>query len=520
MTILDFFDRAVARSPDKQAVVTYSSSGVSRLTYGELEQHVSSIAGNLARLGLGRGSVISYQLPNWWEAIALHLAAVHIGAVSNPLMPFLRERDLRFMLELAETDLLVVPKTFRGFDHEAMAASLKTAVRGLQHVRVVGGGGSEAFEHLLSGPAPASGRATIGDEDIIQYLFTSGTTGEPKCVTHTSRSLLNMVGHAADRLSMSERDIIFMAMPLSHQGGFLAGFLLPVSTGATSVLQDQWEVGAAVDIFASERVTMTLGATPFLADMVDRVSASGTVLPDLRVFLTAGAPIPRALIQRARAAFGARIIPSWGMSENGFVTMATLDSPDDKIFNTDGCAIPGMEVRIADEDGTTLAADEEGRLLVRGPSQFSGYLKRPELSRLEPGDWFDTGDLARMDDDGYIRITGRTKDLVIRGGENIPVIEIEQSLHRHPSISEVAIVGMPDDRLGERVCAFVVTREGASIALAEAIKHLKESEVPKSYWPEHLVCIGEMPRTPTGKIQKFVLRDQAKEISNRLREAI
>lgn len=512
-TLLDFFERAVTQMPNKVAVTTYASGNRSSLTYAEIAAHVDAIAGNLLAMGLGQGSVVSYQLPNWWQAIALHLAALKIGAVSNPLMPFLRERDLQFMLSLADTDLFVTPAVFRGFDHQQMARRLLAAVPTLKHIRIVGGDPGIAFEEMLLEPPCTASRAHVGREDIVQYLFTSGTTGEPKCVIHTSRSLLTMMEQTAETLHLSDGEVVFMAMPLSHQGGFITAIVLPIMLGATTVLQDRWQPLEAVRIFTAERVTMTLGATPFLSDITDIVEETGERPADLRIFITSGAAIPRSLIRRAKVALRCHLIPSWGMSECGFSTMAKIDSTEEKICTTDGCALPLMEVRVVDDQSLKVPLESEGRLQVRGPNLFSSYLKRPELSALEPGGWFDTGDLARMDEDGYIRITGRTKDIVIRGGENIPVVEIEQVMYRHPSVLEFAVVGMPDERLGERLCAFAVLRPNCTLSLAEMTRYLADQSMAKSYWPEHLVCVEAMPRTQTGKIQKFILRDQAKLIA-------
>lgn len=513
--LLDYFDCAASRNPKKTAVVTYGSNGQTRLTYADLANYVECVAGSFHRLGLAKGSVISYQLPNWWQAIVIHLAALRIGAVSNPIMPFLRERDLSFMLALAETDIFITPKNFRGFNHQDMAKRLYRKLSGLQHIIVIDGDEEISFDRLLKEPSIAAPKTSLDQEDIVQYLFTSGTTGEPKCVTHSSRSLMAMVQQAAQRLEMSDSDVVFMAMPLSHQGGFITGIVLPIMLGATSILQEIWDPNRAVEIFATEGVTMTLGATPFLFDITDTVEQSGELLPDLRIFLTAGAAIPRNLVARGQSALGCNIIPSWGMSENGFVTMAKLNSSEEKIISTDGCALPMMEVRVVDACNQKIPLGSEGHLQVRGPNLFSGYLKREDLSKLEPDGWFNTGDLARMDIDGYIKITGRTKDIVIRGGENIPVVEIEQVMFRHPAVQEFAIVGMPDDRLGERLCAFAVLRSGLALTIETMIEFLGAQGVTRSYWPEQLVCLDEMPRTPTGKIQKFILRHKAKEIAER-----
>ncbi|MCC0042650.1 MAG: AMP-binding protein, partial [Rhodobiaceae bacterium] len=278
-----------------------------------------------------------------------------------------------------------------------------------------------------------------------------------------------------------------------------------------AILQDIFTPQEMARQIKDEGATWTMGATPFLSDLTDYCIETGTSTPTLKVFVSAGAPIPRALVTRAQDTLKAAIISAWGMSENGAVTTAKLDDGEDKITGTDGCPLPGMEVRVVGPDGRALPPGAEGELHVRGCSNFVGYLKRPGLAQVTDEGWFDTGDIARIDEDGYIRIAGRSKDIIIRGGENIPVVEIENMLFQHPAVSVVAIVGYPDERLGERACAYVVANEGASLTLEEANAFLLEKHTAKQYLPERLEVVADLPRTPSGKIQKFKLRDMLRE---------
>ncbi|MGA0795551.1 MAG: AMP-binding enzyme, partial [Quisquiliibacterium sp.] len=220
--------------------------------------------------------------------------------------------------------------------------------------------------------------------------------------------------------------------------------------------------------------------------------------------------IPGPLVEQARAVLGTKIVSAWGMSENGAVTLIRLDDDDERAFTTDGLPLAGVELKIADHDGGALPTGTPGRLLVRACSNFGGYLKRPQWNNTDPDGWFDTGDLARLDDRGYVRITGRSKDVIIRGGENIPVVEIESLLYRHPAVAQVAIVAYPDERLGERACAVIVTKPGQQIDLPELVRYLKEQKVALQYVPERIEILDAMPSTPSGKIQKFKLRDMFK----------
>ena len=514
-TLLNHLARAVARSPDKTAIVACRSDigTETRLSYAQIDNLSIRLAAALHARGIGRGDVVSFQLPNWWEFSILHLACLKLGAISNPLMVIFRERELRFMLGLAESKLLVVPASFRSFDYAGMAANLREHLPNLAHVFVVGRDGPDGFTRLLEHPAPGTPFTPAdgpGPDEVIQLLYTSGTTGEPKGVMHSSNTMLSNLEYFAERLGLGVDDVIHMPSPLAHQLGFMYGIVLPIMLGGTAILQDIFAAPEMARQIRDEAASFTMGATPFLNDLTEHVAATGQATPSLRVFVSAGAPIPRALVAKARQTLGAAIVSAWGMSENGAVTTTRLDDGEEKATTTDGGPLPGMELRILGANSAVLPAGQEGQLQVRGCSNFVGYLKRPELNPNDPDGWFDTGDLARMDADGYIRIAGRSKDIIIRGGENIPVVEVEGLLFRHPAVAEVAIVGIPDARLGERACAFVRLREGASLSLPEVTAYLEGQRMARQYMPERLEIRAELPRTPSGKIQKFKLRDIAR----------
>jgi cyclohexanecarboxylate-CoA ligase len=520
--LLDHLDRSIAQAPDKTAIVDFNSmQGTGRrLSYREFGGLVDRIAVGLAELGIGKNDVVSCQLPNWWQFGALAFACWRIGAVINPMMPIFREREVKFMLDFAESKVFVVPREFRGFDHPAMVRGMRHELPHLQRLLVVGGSGEESFERLLVDTPWETRRDAQrlfaerrqSADDIIQLLYTSGTTGEPKGVMHTSNTILSNAHPFRERLRLSGQDVVLMSSPLAHQSGFIYGLLMPVVLQATVVLQDVWEPRRAAELIAAERVTFTFASTPFLADLTDAVGRGGCDVSSLRIFLAAGAPIPRVLVERASKTLGAAIVSAWGMTENGAVTTTKLGDPDEKAFFTDGCALPGMEVRVFGPDNKPLPAGAEGVLKVRGCSNFVGYLKRPQLYNHDAEGWFDTGDLARIDADGYVRITGRSKDIIIRGGENIPVVEIEGLMFRHPAVQAVAIVGMPDPRLGERACAFVVPKAGQQLSFEQMAQFLSDQKVARQYLPERLEVVAELPLTPSGKVQKFKLRELAKAL--------
>lgn len=517
-SIVDYLDDAIAAVPDKVAISAYevAGGGHTRLTYAELGGIVERIAGGLSELGIEPGDVVAYQLPNWWQFTALHLACARIGAVTNALMPIFRHRELRFMMSLAEARAVVVPAQFRGFDYPAMIAEIADDVPTLDHVFVLGGAGAQSFEaHFIDRDPDNSARFAgrqRGANEVTQLVYTSGTTGEPKAVMHTPNTLIGNIAPYIDRVGLGDGDVVLMASPMAHQTGFLYGLMMPIILQATAVLQDSWAPDVAASIIEQERVTFTMASTPFLADLTHTPALADHDVGSLRTFLTAGAPIPRSLVQQANENLGADIISCWGMTENGGVTATRRDDPPEKVFETDGAPIAGMEVRVIDEGGAIVAAGVEGRLQARGAASFVGYLKRPEAFDCDTDGWFETGDDARMDEDGYIRISGRSKDVIIRGGENIPVVEIEGLIYQHPAVQDVAIVAMPDPRLGERACAYVSLIPGASLSFDEMIAFLAEQQIATQYLPERLEIIAEMPRTPSGKIQKFQLREAAAKL--------
>lgn len=519
-TINDELDACIARSPDKLALtalqVDMGEGGTTtRFTYRELGRMADRIAVGLARLGVGRNDVVACQLPNWWQFTLTYLACSRLGAVMNPLMHIFRERELSFMLRHGAAKVLIVPARFRGFDFEQMAMGLKADLPELAHVVVVGGSGANSFDALLGAPewerepdaAAILQRNRPGPDDVTQLIYTSGTTGEPKGVMHSANTTMANIVPYAQRLGLGADDVVFMASPMAHQTGFMYGLMMPVVLGASVVLQDIWEPRQAIAAINVEGATFTMASTPFLSDLAKIVAETGVEVPTLQVFLCAGAPIPGPLVEQARQALGAKIVSAWGMSENGAVTLTQLGDDDERSIHTDGCPLPGVEIEVVDLDGHALPAGEVGRLMLRACSNFGGYLKRPQLNGTDADDWFDTGDLAHIDDRGYVRIAGRTKDVIIRGGENIPVVEIESLLYRHPDISMAAIVAYPDERLGERACAVVVPKPGRAIDLRSVVEFLKGEKVAVQYIPERLVVRESMPSTPSGKIQKFKLRE-------------
>jgi len=511
--LTDFFDPHAIEHPERIAIVALrgDTGEVLRISCAQLSRSADKIALGLCDLGVRQGDIVSFQLPNWWEFLAIVLGCIRIGAVTHPIMPVLRHRELAFMARLTGTRVLIVPQRFRGFDFEAMANEVAAEVPTLRHVFAVGTGESSFARHFLEPERDAGSLA--GDRpdpnELMQLIFTSGTTGEPKGVMHTANTMFANVVPFAVRLGLTAADVGFSPTPVAHQLGYLFGVLTPLMLGCTIVLQDIWNPATAARLIEAERATYCMGATTFLNDHAHFEGIREHDMSSLRNFISGGAPIPAALVRTATARLRCKVISIWGMTEVSAVTTVMPNDPPERACESDGIAMPFSEVRVADEVGNELPRGQPGRLLTRGSTQFVGYFKRPQLYTLTADGWLDTGDLARMDTDGYIRITGRAKDIIIRGGENIPVVEIEGLLHGHPAVQTAAIVGMPDPRLGERACAFVLPRPGRTLTFEEMRRFLEAQQVAPAYWPERLVLLDAMPMTPAGKVQKFVLRERA-----------
>ncbi len=509
--LTDFLDDAVAISHDKVAIIDSRGS----ITYGELSRQVTRCANALLALGLRAGDVMALQLPNWKEFLVAHLAATRIGVVSSLITPMSRDREVTHMLRLSDAKVLVIPDTFRGHDYRAMAARLRGELPDLRQVLVVGEPSSNAevsWQSFIAGALDDAPPAQLRPDAnaVTEIVFTSGATGEPKGVMHTSNTIVAPQLALAASLQLTRDDVIHIASTIAHQTGFLNGVRLPIQLGATVVLQDVWNPQQMVEWIAQHRITVSSGSATFLLDLLRAKNLADCDLSSFRIFRCGGGPIPRALLREAREKLPhVGIHCGWGQTENAVVTLTRIGAPDDKLLNTDGCAQPGMAVRVVDDTNRLLPAGTEGRLQCRGPFMFVGYVKQEALTRENfDGEWFDTGDLATLDAEGFIRITGRLKDIIIRGGENIPVKYVEDTLYEDPRVQDAAIVGMPDPRLGERACAFVICRDGKSLDMQAMQDFLTERGVAKVYWPERLEIVDTLPRTANGKIRKADLRAQ------------
>lgn len=493
---------AAERHPERTAVV----DGDRRWSFRALDAAVERFARGLQRLGVRPGDVVSFQLPNGIEALVVHQAAQRCGAVSNPIVPIYREREVGFILRQARTRVLVVPDTFRRFDHRAMAEGLRATAPDLEHVVVVGDPGRTGvgFEDVGVGgpPLAPSGRTST---DVALLLYTSGTESDPKGVLHSHDTLTYECRSVIELYGLDDRDVVFMASPVTHITGLLYGMQLPAMLGAPVVLQDVWDVPRALRLIEDERCTFTVGATPFLHGIVHAPGLADHDVSSLRTFVCGGAGVPPSLIRDAHERTGMVATRVYGSTECPIVTGSAPTASLAQHAETDGVALPPTELRLVDADGAAVPDGEPGELEVRGPDLCLGYLD-PQLNAkaFTADGWFRTGDLAALDEHGRMRIVGRAKDIIVRGGENLSAGEIEDLLIEHPSIDEVAVVGAPDPVLGERPCAFVVGMPG--LELGDLVDFLRSRRLAAQKLPERLELVPSLPRTASGKIQKHRLR--------------
>jgi cyclohexanecarboxylate-CoA ligase len=499
---------AARRAPAATAVVDRDR----RVTYGELDAAADRAAALLAALGVGPGDVVSFQLPNWLEAAVLFHATARAGAISNPIVPIYRRREVGFILEQARSRVLVIPDVFRGFDYRAMVAGLRAELPDLEHVLVVGepDGDTVAFQDALDAQ-PADQTAPPEPErhgaDPVLLLYTSGTESRPKGVVHTHDTLVYECASIAALYDVTERDVVFMPSPVTHITGLLYGLQLPFALGAPVVLLDAWSVPGALDLIERERCSFTVGATPFLHGIVHAPDLAERDIASMRVFVCGGADIPPALVRDTAERTAMLATRVYGSTECPTATGTPPGAPLRCHVETDGAPIGPTQVRLVDDDDAVLTPPATGNLQVRGPDLCVGY-HDPALDAIAFTDdgWFRTGDLAEIDATGLLRIAGRVKDIIVRGGENLSAKEIENLLFEHPDVSEVAVVAYPDAILGERACAYVVGEP--DLTLESAVGFLRTRGVANQKLPERLRLVGALPKTASGKVQKFRLRDE------------
>jgi cyclohexanecarboxylate-CoA ligase len=515
-TLDDYLETHARERGDKLAIVDRRW----RLTYRELNRLAHRVACGLLHLGVGPGDVISIQMPNWAEWLIVYCAATKIGAVTNSIGAVYREHEVGYILDYAGTSVMVIPDEFRGFSYTEMLSGLRSKLPALRDVLVVGDripSGMRSFAAFLD--TPWEERYSAGDvaarrpdpNQVTTLMFTSGTEANPKGVMHTHNTLGVGTRQPYDVLDLRDDDVVFMASPIGHVTAVLLAARMPLMYGMTTVWQDLWNPEAAVELIAREGCTFTFSATPFLHGLLYAPNANRDTLRTFRLFGCGGAPIPRELVRRAEDVHGFHVGACYGSSEALVVSATTPDAPRERRYSADGRILPEVESRIVDPDtGAPKKPGEDGELEVRTPALFAGYYRDPERTAavVTAERWYRTGDLCTLDDEGYLNVVGRKKDMIIRGGANISAREIEELLFTHPKVANVACVAMPDPVLGERVCAFVICAPGESLAFDEMVAFLRDKRIAAWKLPERLEIRDAFPMTTSGKVQKYLLRDE------------
>jgi cyclohexanecarboxylate-CoA ligase len=512
-TFLDDLRRFASESPDRPAIISHRDGATRTVSYGELAGLTGQFAARLAALGVKPGDVVAVQLPNWWELLPLGLACARIGAVFCPLMIIYRRRELDFVLRLTQAKVCVTVAERDGVRLGDVVADLATALPRPPVIVVAGGSGPAGtldFDDVFFGagePPAGLGDGELGPDDPFLMLFSSGTTGESKGVLHSQNTLFASADAYAELLGQDASTVAFISHVATHYSGFVTGMLTSLLRGGSTLVVEPWSGRTFADIAGEHGVTTFYGAPNFLIDLLDAHQAEPGDLSSLRYVISGSAPIPPLVLERVRATLDVRVLALWGMTENGATTMTRLDDPPDWAEHSDGRPLGGMEIRL-DPSLVPGSADGSGLFWVRGPSQCLGYFGRDELyaACLDADGWFDTGDLARDDGRGGIRISRRIKDIVVSRAINVPVVEVEGALLRHPGVRDAAVIGVPTDT-DELACAIVVP-DGDPPSLSDLRDYLSAEGFADLFLPSRLELTGELPRTVTGKVRKVELREQ------------
>lgn len=519
-SLADYWQQTARAMPDKIAVV--DNHGAS-YTYSALDHAASCLANWMLAKGIESGDRIAFQLPGWCEFTVIYLACLKIGAVSVPLLPSWREAELVWVLNKCQAKMFFAPTLFKQTRPVDLILPLQNQLPQLQQIvgvdKLAPATSSLSLSQIIADNTSLTTAITTHGDELAAVLFTSGTEGLPKGVMLTHNNILASERAYCARLNLTWQDVFMMPAPLGHATGFLHGVTAPFLIGARSVLLDIFTPDACLALLEQQRCTCMLGATPFVYDLLNLLEKQPADLSALRFFLCGGTTIPKKVARECQQR-GIKLLSVYGSTESSPHAVVNLDDPLSRFMHTDGYAAAGVEIKVVDDARKTLPPGCEGEEASRGPNVFMGYFDEPELTAraLDEEGWYYSGDLCCMDEAGYIKITGRKKDIIVRGGENISSREVEDILLQHPKIHDACVVAMPDERLGERSCAYVVLKAPHhSLSLEEVVAFFSRKRVAKYKYPEHIVVIEKLPRTASGKIQKFLLR---KDIMRRLTQDV
>lgn len=485
--------------------------GDSTTTRERLLVEAEALSAALHARGLRPGDVVAFQVPNWTEAAVINLAAAMSGLVVNPIVPIYRDHEVTMMLGDCGARAFFVASSFRNYDYAAMASRIRAVLPSLDHVFTVRGDGPDDYAALVAeGRDSGFRRPQVDPLGVKMVLYTSGTTGRPKGVLHSHVTLQRILRRSAAHWGIGPGEATLMPSPVTHVSGYANGLEMPFVWGTRTVLMESWDARAALDLIDRHGLIGTVAATPFLVELAAAARAAGNRLPSFRFFACGGAAVPADLIPAASAAFeNCRPFRVFGASEVPLVSFGWPDDP--RLAATTDGKVVDYAVRIVDGEDRDLTAGQEGEILARGPGMMMGYADRQQTAEAITADgYFRTGDLGVLSAEGAITITGRKKDLIIRGGENISAKEIEDVLHAHPQVREASVVAMPHERLGEGICAYVIAT-GEAPGAEELARHVAASGLAKQKIPELFLFVEDFPRTASGKIRKDQLRADVKQ---------
>lgn len=518
-TLLDGWEETVNRFPHREYVV--DDRGF-RYTYQQMDEAASKVAAFLIQNGVKPQEVVSYQIPIWSEFVIVTIACMKAGAVAHPIAMSYEEKELVRSLNLAETGIFFCPTFFYKTDYEQRILAARQEVPSLRAVVLLDyakekTGGDWTLDEILkkTEPLPKRDCVRLTGQDFAVILGTSGTSGGSKGVLLTHDNVRYSEETFNQELKLTEEDIMFMPAPLNHATGFHHGIIAPMLIGAKLVLQQKYRCREAIELMNRERCTYSMGATPFIYDILRELETNGGGLPFLKFYLCGGAPVPGYMVQKAWK-FGILLCEVYGSTESVPHVFVRPEEALERNGTTSGRAMKGVEIRVVDEAGRDVLPGTPGEEVSRGPNVFVGYLKDQAATdeALDEEGWFYSGDICVMDEAGNIRIIGRKKDMIVRGGENLNSNEINDKLEGCPGMGDHAVIGMPDERLGERICAFAVSAAGEGnepLKLEDVLAYLKEKKVPKRFWPERLELIDRIPHTGSGKVKKYLLQEELKK---------
>jgi non-ribosomal peptide synthetase component E (peptide arylation enzyme) len=509
-TFYAILERRAAEHPERLALVDRHH----RVTYAELKARADRVAAKLGSLGVGAGDVVTIQLPNQVEFAYVFLALERLGAVANQIGPDFRSREVEYIIRFSESRAFVCPARFKGFDYVRMIEELRPRLPDLKLVCVLGARspGIVSLDYIVYGDDSVTHRlAPLGPDDVMRMAFTSGTTGNPKGVIHSHNTTLSACTNLNRDMAVADREVFLVYLPLGLNWGYLT-LVQAVMAGARAVLLDQWSAEEALHLIERERVTFIPSAPASIISMLNAPVFARVDLSSLRVVITGGASCPIETIREFRQRMRGHLIELYGMLETGFHTYTRLTDDPEAVTGTVGRVVDGLGLRLIDEESRDVPPGAEGEIAADGPSVHLGYHENPAANaELFTSDgWFRTGDLGQLDAAGNLRIVGRLKEMINRGGKKFFPREIKEILYTHPKILHAAIVGVPDPRLGERNCLCVIARPGQHVDLDEVVAFLRD-DLATYKLPEMIEAFDELPFTPTGKIQRHVLVRQVLE---------